>query len=295
MSPLTKAFVVVVTILSVLLVALVVPFVAKTQDFQSQLNDANAGRITAERAASSLQNEIAAIQDKDSQRVIGLNAQVASLTADNTTLQNELARANRDVSAARAELQQLKADLARLTAAADLSAALLDANTKELNTSRDDLVSTQTKLIESVDKINELEATVQGYTRQVNRLKENAQAMAERTAELEGVIANVRQIAPDAVQNAMGASGTLAVRPIPTKPISGKIDLVDTVGDQSFVQIDVGQSDGVEENMEFLVHRGNEYIGTLVVQTVDASKSAGVMEIEIQDVEKNDNVYAGGL
>ena len=295
MSPLTKAFVVVVTVLSVLLVALIVPFVAKTQDFQGQLKDQQASRIVAEQTTRALQNEIAAIQSQDSQRVVALNAEMAGMTSTNNDLMNQLATSRRDASSGQAELKQLKADLARLTASSELSVSLLAANNDELNNSRDELVSTQTKLVEMFDKNNELEAQLQSYDRQVKRLRENAQAMAERMAEVEGLIAQVEARDPAMIAGLTGREGQSSARPIPSSPLAGKIDLVDKRGDQMFVQIDLGKSDGVEQNMEFMVHRGDTYLGTLVVQTVDASKSAGIMEISLDDVAQDDQVFAGGL
>ena len=48
MSPLTKAFVVLVTLLSVLLVALVVPYVAKTEDLSDKIETLSSQAATAD-------------------------------------------------------------------------------------------------------------------------------------------------------------------------------------------------------------------------------------------------------
>ncbi|HEX7008378.1 MAG TPA: hypothetical protein VF184_00255, partial [Phycisphaeraceae bacterium] len=74
MSTLTKAFVVLVTVLSILLVAVVVPFVARTQDLQSQLQATNSALNAAEQKARQYQAEITAAQDRVSEQVAGLNA-----------------------------------------------------------------------------------------------------------------------------------------------------------------------------------------------------------------------------
>jgi hypothetical protein len=45
------------------------------------------------------------------------------------------------------------------------------------------------------------------------------------------------------------------------------------------VTISVGSADGVKTGMEFVIHRGDEYVGDMIVSAVDPNESAGRLKI----------------
>jgi hypothetical protein len=71
---------------------------------------------------------------------------------------------------------------------------------------------------------------------------------------------------------------------------------VQKVEDTTFVQINVGSADGVAKNMKFLVHRGNQLLGTLVITNVDTKASAGKLQVVGPGmlVAQGDAVLTGG-
>ena len=62
MSVLTKIFVVLVTFLSVILVGLVVPFVAKTDDYRQKYKTEEGAKLKAKTKARTLQSDIVHLQ-----------------------------------------------------------------------------------------------------------------------------------------------------------------------------------------------------------------------------------------
>ena len=293
MSPLSKAFVVVVTVLSVLLVALVVPFVAKTQNYKQQLGAAENRAAAADQRARSAQSEISLLQSKESEQLIGLNDQVANLTAINSQLQQDNAGLRDQVAQQQAEMAARNAELASFAASTKQQAQLLEAITNELNTSRSKLVALQTQVIELSDRNNELNAQLDGFARQVRQFKENSVAAEQRAEQLESAIAKLPDDIRIPIIDTSGGTGTTG-RIVPDVPIVGNVTLIEDLGGGlTLVQVDVGSKDGVEKDMEFLVHRGEMFLGTLVIEKVDTSDSAGRLDLIAGAINKGDSIYAG--
>jgi len=51
--------------------------------------------------------------------------------------------------------------------------------------------------------------------------------------------------------------------------------------------------DGVVERMRFVVQRGDQFVGTLVITAVEQRNSAGQMKLVDQEVTEGDIVSAG--
>lgn len=290
MSPLTKAFVVVVAVLSILLVALVVPFVAKTQNYQEVARQTQTQLASAEQRNRSLQAELTAAQSKESERVIGLNNQVSELTGSIQQLQTQLADEQIKSRKAAADLAQRDADIASLAASAKQQTQLLDAVSQELNSNRSDLVKQQSQVIELVDRNNELNAQLAGLTRQVQRFQEASVVSQE---ELDALKQAIGTLPRDVQVKLRPGQGTGAI--VPTTPITGKVSEVRSAGGVTLAEINVGKNDKVQEGMEFTILRGDSYLATLVVEQVDASRAAGRITLEKGAIQPGDDVFAGPI
>lgn len=291
MSVLTKVFVVLVSILSVILVALIVPFVSNSENYRQELQDVRNELIKAQSRARLFQNDIAAVQKEDSQRVLLLEKEKADLVGQMTGLKERLNTSDIDNQQNVAKIATFEADWARLTAAnqqhAQVNAQLQD----ELKRRREQAIDQQTKMIQLVDRNMELESQIQAQTRQVRRIREKLTQLEERNVDLEGKLAQL----PPEWQAKLVAEEMSSTNPIiPQTPITGQITGVQTLGAEMFVQVNVGRNDGVEENMKFLVHRGDQFLGTLIVTTVDAASSAGRLELLQGEVAVGDAILTGG-
>jgi hypothetical protein len=289
LSPLTKAFVVLVTLLSVLLVALVVPYVAKTENLNDRIKTLQSQAATADARANSAQQEVSAAQERASEQSALLNQQVSNLTQDKIRLQTERDNAHAAALQEQRKLSQIEADLSRLSAAAVQDASLLSATSSDLKQTRINLVDSQTKLVQLSDRNNELESQRDSLTRQVRRIGEQMVSLEQDNIALRGVLARV----PDQYRQDISTGQTQAVPFVPNVPIAGNITDVQNAAGSQLVQVDVGSKDGVEANMKFLVHREDRYVGTFVVDRVESAISAGRMILSNDEVRAGDAIYTG--
>jgi septal ring factor EnvC (AmiA/AmiB activator) len=286
---LTKAFVVLVTVLSVLLVALVVPYVAKTEDFSGQKRALESQLATAQASARTSQQEISAMQERLNEQSALHSQQITNLTAERARLQTERDDAKAQAMQEARKLQQFEAELSRLSAAAVQDADLLTITTADLKETRQALVDAQTKLVQLGDRNNELESQRDSLTRQVRRIGEKMVSLEQGNVELRAVLARVPAQYRQQISTGDGAVPAQEA----ATPIAGTITDVQSAAGTQLVQVNIGSRDGVEANMKFLVHRDSQYVGTFVVDRVEAAQSAGRMTLTKGEVRSGDQVYTG--
>ncbi len=293
MSILTKIFVVLVTVLSIALVALIVPFVAKVEDYKSQVGRADQARASAEATARLRQAEIGALKDKESERFIALSAENTALTSQIASLTEELATSRAQYQAAQADKAKNDATIAGLTSANEQFAAITAGLQGELDQRRKQSVELATQSVQLKDRNFELQGQLDTLTREVRKLRENMTQIAERNSDLEGMF---ERLDPSIRQQVLGKdSEVTSAQPfMPQTSIGGAVTAVEALDGETFVQVNIGKNDGVEANMKFWVHRGGQYLGTLVITRVDANASAGRMLFKEQEIAKGDAVLTGG-
>lgn len=289
MSPLTKAFVVLVTVLSVLLVALVVPYVAQTEDYESQISTLEGKVASADLSARVAEQKNSAAQERELEIKSRHSQQIEDLTKARIALQTERDDAKAAATQGNRALAQLKAELSRLSAAAVQDANLLTVTTVDLKQTRQSLVDAQTKLVQLGDRNNELESQRDSLDRQVRRLGEKMVGLEQDNVQLSGILAKV----PTQYREQISTGGAAPVAFTPSNPIAGTITDVQLAAGTQLVQVDVGSKDGVEANMKFLVHRDDQYVGTFVVDRVESAIAAGRITLPKGSIQAGDQIYTG--
>lgn len=289
MSVLTKVFVVLVTVLSILLVALVVPFIANTEDYRAQAAESERRANTAFADARLKQSMIEGLQSKESQVLANLNNARTNLETQLVGLNEKLAKAEAEALDAKSAKAKSEADFSRLTAAEYQHAEIQKALETELSQRRTDMTALQTQVIQLADRIKEIDSQRQALDRERKRDAEQVVLLQEENAKLQTIISKL----PPEARNL--STGGTAPQPFePEMPIQGQVTKIDKVQGETFVQINVGKNDGVEQNMKFIVHRGDQYLGSLVVTYVDTKAASGRMQLEKGQVAAGDQVLTGG-
>jgi hypothetical protein len=275
LSVLTKVFVVLVAFLSVLLVALIIPFVANTEDFRVQLYQEATRRVGAEAAAREKQSEITRLQSGESERYALLQGDKRRLTDTIVQLTTEVAENQADVQLLESEKAKRDADMSRLTAAAEQLGQITDTQRTELSQRRSEAVSSNTRIIELEDTNNSLTSQLETLARQVRQFKEGKTVLVAKNKTYEEAMAKLDRATRDKILDTGQSDSETPY--VPNFSIEGAVVGVDTMDDSTYVEVDLGQSDGVELNMKFWVHRGGAYVGNLVIVKVDTDKAAGRM------------------
>ncbi len=290
MGVLTKVFVVLVSMMSVLLVALIVPFVANTENFKQQLDDASAAKTAAEESARLRQNELNAAQSTESEKVTLLKSQAENLITQINLLTQQLAESEARAQSESAKLSKFESDWSRLSAANQQYAQITKELQAELKQRREQVIDLQTKSIQLADRNNEMESQLEALTRQVRRVHEKMTNLQEQNADLERRMAQL----PPQWQAKLLSEETQVTPFVPETPIRGQITRVEQLDDEVFVQVNVGSNDGVATNMKFLVHRGSQFLGSLIITTVDEQTAAGRMQLLQGNVAVGDLILTGG-
>ncbi|MEM6506067.1 MAG: hypothetical protein AAF711_11540 [Planctomycetota bacterium] len=294
MNALTKAFVVVVTILSVVLVALVVPFAARVPDYASQYEQMKQDRDTqlalAQEAATKVRNDIAAAGSELEDALESISA----LTA-------ELDRANNDKKALETELTQARITVDRSAAGLEIAARTSETQGNQINEQAEQINQYISQVGVLQNQNADLSQVLINERSKVRRLSDNymriqeenkalEQRLLETTALLEtalGKLAVFEENAAEAV-----AEGAVVLPPDGVI-IRGSVTKIDQVTDNlTFVEINVGTRDLVKEGMEFLVYRGDEFVAKVQIASVDTAASVGQLTTG-GGIQDGDLVLAG--
>jgi hypothetical protein len=284
LNTLTKLFVVLLVITSILTAAAAVVFVSRVQPLQSVL-DAKQSMVDALRAQESAAN--AALQ-----RAVEQRNQEAS--------EREKAR-KEDADMIRTLQNQVESDQ---TTIAQLQAEKVgrDTTVNTLTSSVSEATATMNKLLEQVTNLRASNDTlvkrIEDYSRSNSELNATAEALNSKTNDIEEQLAtskeNEQKLAsalkghgynPDDVIN--GPNNGYG----PSAPaISGVVREKSIINGKPWVTINVGSADGVAKGMKFYVLNGGQFLGIITVDTVDSNDAIGMLE---GDAAKIAQVHAG--
>jgi predicted nucleic acid-binding Zn-ribbon protein len=283
LNTLTKLFVVLLVITSILTAAAAVVFVSRVQPMQTLLEaqkaTADTLRAQASAANAALEKERALVSEgqmalenarkSDADQMRTLQSQVES---DQTTI---------------AQLQAEKAGR--------------DSTVNTLTSGVSEATATMNKLMEQVTNLRASNDTLvkrnEDYSRRNSELNAEMEALHSREADAEEQLAtakeNVQKLAawtkdhggnPDALLTEANPGG-------PGAPaISGVVREKSVINGKLWVTINVGSADGVAKGMKFYVLNGGQFLGIVTVDTVDSNDAIGMLE---GDAAKLEQVHPG--
>ncbi len=284
MHILTKVFVLFAAVLSILMAALSISYTVNADrvvaDYRNAMaradlavNDMNALKSSSSQLVAAKEEELAAARDELASRV----ADIRRLEADNSELRIGL----RSAEAAR---ESITAKIAELGVAVETQARIIDEYKNELSRLRQAELDYRDERLDLEKQLSDLESQVIVYE-QVKRA-------------LEEQLTEVRNTLADATTRGGAGSDASRAAPstIPGAQIRGSIDEVttDPASGQLLVKINLGSNDRVRENSRLYVHRGQTYLGELVIFRVDLNHAIGRMSYTVagQSVEAGDSVLS---
>jgi hypothetical protein len=276
LNVLTKIFIVLMSVFSIVLVSVIVPFVANQENYREQRDAANV-RAAGAMAQASLANELAANARKSvNDEISGLNERIKGLNSDKVKLAGERDTLRGSLASSRADLARTQADIANMASAVKQYATIQVDLQKELAVRRTDGTKLARQVLELENANNEFQSQVATMRRHGRLSNENLISAQEEIAEHKTAIAMI----PKDIWNKHVNGGDSDTEPPGDVTIRGQVTDVRTVGeDTTLVQINVGSNDGVKERMRFVLHRGEGYLASIVILSVDEERAAGRITI----------------
>ena len=254
MSALTKLFVVLLVICSLLLTAATVVYVNRSEDYRAalQAKDSEIERARGEARIAKLDADAAVAREQ--KLATDANAARNALQGQVTQLQQELSRVGTELATAKTALLVRDGQITKLTAgleAAQKGGSGLFARNEELAKEIDKLRTERT----------ELNTTVLDLTKRYDAMERE-----------------LRQTKETLVQVQAGATGG-AGGGVPAN-VRGTVTQVTTQGGQTFARIDLGSSDKLKtgDRLNILDQNNQQWLGEIIIETVQPEWSFGRLE-----------------
>ena len=269
MSALTKLFVVLLVITSLLLSAATVVFVNKVDDF-AKINAAEvAKRNAADAMREKAMTELEAERTAKAQIVAQLNNERSSAVTLSQSHDSAIAERDTQIADLKKNNAILQAQISNLSNGNDSFAALAKTLQGQLEESR-----------QAADKLTgekaDLNATVADLTNKLEmatkELRWQTELVQQRDVELDKVNKVLRE------NNLDASVPSIITRP--EQPIAGVIRQVENIAGNTYATISVGSADSVVKGMQFKVIDldRSEFLGTLTVEVVEPNEATGLLQ-----------------
>jgi len=261
---LTKVFVVLAAVLSLMLAAATMIYANNAETVRQAYVDADLARVLSERTLSAQaethSREIATLMGEMEAR----DQQLASVRADMDAMKIENDRLRREKFSAEAEAERIKGQISQLGVASQTQATLIESYKNEVSSLRETELRFRDERLALEDVIADQASQIEVFQQEVRALEEQLAAVR---ADLEG--------AKTGVSAARESEGVLAPVTLSGPPIFGSVKAVQTEAatGKTLVQVDLGANDRMRENVKLLVFRGSTFVANLVVRRVDLQDS----------------------
>ena len=280
MSILTKIFVVLVTVFAVANVAMVIPYVNNTSHYKNEVGDLEARLKQATADAQLANDRVETLNEKYAQLNEDLTVQKGDYEGQITSLQAQLTTKQSEVIKLSGQVNEKEAQLQQVSAGTEQQSLIIATMREELESARTDTLRNQKRNTELTDQNQTLSTELETAVEQVRLLK-------EKLADLENQLTS-GGVASDSDQAASGPA-------IAASNIRGVVTGVQTISDDVYVSINIGSNDQVTTGMEFMIHDGPTFIGTMVVSKVDLNSSAGRITLATGQIRTNLEVLAANF
>lgn len=269
MSPLTKLFVVLLVVLSLLLSAALVVFSMAIPDYRAANATLKAQLDAATNKASNLENELVAVRESSRANLDQSRAQMEELKRSFNSIQQEIGKVNVDKAEIASTLAMRSADVTRLTEA-------LKASEDTKSKLQEQVGSLRNVNDERLKQNAELNLTVTDLSNRLAVTERERQFLAEQLTEARNTNERLSSALKEAgvdVSRSLATAGLGRGAP----PINAVVRSVRTIANLPYATISVGSADSVRRGMEFkLVNRETgEFLGVLTVDSVEPNESTG--------------------
>jgi hypothetical protein len=270
---LTKAFMVLATLLAILLSGLVIAYAANTDRIRADYVAMQTAVATKDSALATTGSVSGATISRLQGDLQGRDDQNSRLQGQITSLQDEKSQLQIDKDRAVADRLTTENKISELSELARTQATLLENYRNEVTGLRKNELTAKSRMLEFEDRINDLQA-------QRDVLDQNYRALQEEIAQLK--------------RDGQLTGGATGLASAPEQPwqntgplIMGRIESLqrDPATNRVMAKISVGSNDRVAKNMLMRIVRNNEFVANVVVTQADLSYSIGAIDTLGKTVE----------
>jgi hypothetical protein len=266
LSSLTKIFVVLLVLSSMLLTSAIVVYVNREQNWKKLLDDSQAALALAQKSQKAAEADAVAAKAARSEAVAGQKSERETLTQQLTGKDQVISQLNVQVAELNSKNNLQAADIARLSDGLKSS--------QETQQRQQDIIVEARKSGDELTKRNtELNNKLDVTTREWRFFKEQLAEAQKQVADLGKVLKDHGIEIKLALASAVGVRGG-------APSINGVVKDVRPIEGVPYATISVGSADSVTKGMRFQVidrDRG-EFLGFLVVDTVESNEASGKLD-----------------
>ena len=281
MSALTKVFVALHVVLSMMLVAAMVVFVNKVDDYQKLSNQAKSDLAVATGNVNRLNVEVTAVQGEKNRAIQEATDRIAGIKM----LNDQLAQQNRDqagqVAAAQIEVQRQQGIAQAAQDAVKAAQGAVATAEQALQTARKENDDLQKKYSEAMVSNSDVGNKFEVTFKQNQKLQGDIAALEEDNKRLRDQLASAPRT-PTAPRPG-GNGGVSGADPAAAAQVAGGQNLRGVVRSKKDIQnvqyatISLGSADNVQKGMQFRVidRNAGQFLGYLIIDSVDANEATG--------------------
>ena len=259
MHILTKVLVILAVVLSILLSGLSIALTGNIDAVRSEFQSMKAAAAAANAVATQATANAAREREVFEKELSSKNAELSQLQQSRNQLEGEVKRLAAEVKRLELSEASYAARIDQFTALIDAQVRLGEARQKELELLRQKELQSARKEIELADRINDLEGELE-----VSR--ETIRSLQEQIVDIRGAMAGVEPGSGDRESRVIRAPQGLRARVTEVRPdADGRL----------LVAIDAGSSDLLRQRMKLNVVRDSEFLGSVILETVDLNESIG--------------------
>jgi hypothetical protein len=254
---LTKFLVILAAVLSILLSGLAIALTGNVDALKSEYRTMKASVAAAQASASDAHAQLQAKQQQHAELLSATRNEMSQIRQTRDQLEGQVKRLESETKRLELSEQSYASRIDQFTALIDAQIELGKRRQEELVMLREKSLEQQRREIELADRINDLEGELD----------------VERTTKrsLQEQLADARR---DASGGGISSSGFTSLR-APQNFRARVTDVQRDADGQLLISIDAGSSDLLRERMKLSVVRGNSWVASVVLETVDVNESVG--------------------
>jgi len=275
----TKSFIVLVSLLTVLLVPLVAVNATNATALQGRILDLEAKNreLSSDRDAQVLSRQNA--EAGWNLRNRELQQQIAELEQSRIGDQRAMAQMESNLAGRNDLLASLQASLDVLAQTDRAKAQLTDALVSELREVRVRALAAERQTIQLDEALSEVQNQLDVADAARRKLQEELVRLSEEKDQALGTVAKYVAYVGELPEARAGATGSGARVPA-DRDLSATIIAVRRSSDGTLAEINAGSRDGVKDGWVLAITDGSRFVGNLRIIETDVNRATGVIELE---------------